>query len=855
MTSSSSSSNPTLDKPFYNNHFENPPHTACVSLFHRNGRVGCGTWDRNVMTGRLLLWDSVIDKNENNGDENSGRKLERARDVAPYVAVMDEADYTAENVALLLSYSASFVAGDQYGKADQGGPLRGVLVLTSSQSDNSNAANAGNGGSIMQSPEPLTPQGDETPMASLTVGSSYEWNAPNKGDGLTMTDMYGLPTAYVYDNSTAQYLRNVATDQAATVVNGNDMNAAIFPSVVSEFNYYMGPGNNGEEIFTSKSCLEWKDTDGKWSPKCLPLGGNSVWAVAGSPISGVPGREENENNNNNNERPTILLATSIDSTSMFHEISPGANTAASNILALLLAAELIGSSIQDDVIDGLYGRIAFAFFQGESYGFIGSRLFLKDVVEGFACKGGDEGVASVYKRREDETTTRACLNPLRADLSFQNLGKIRGMIAVDQVGNLGGEKDFYVQGGQNSVANGDGGFEGFLAEVMLELSDRVNQNDGNNGGDVGYTVQSSSVTADEDNIYPLPPTPLSSLVQLSGGAIGGVVLTGYDDAFVTNSLYHSHLDSVRSGIQSIDKDAIAAAATIIARTAVAAAHQNENEEVDAATAAAYALELLPNSATSSSETFQSLFTCLFEDGNCDVFLKYASVERENDAKRTGVDLGLGDSLGTPPSYYTSIYNQNSGQACVVASGKWYGAMSVSDSNEKEIKMYGESESDTFLLRASLLETSIFGYLNNFLGKGSISDQEGDDGSSVEKLKSCNSSSDCTSVTYCSSETSQPTCAGGSCICGSRSHYHPALDEAIAPATNKFPGYFEVDGNDEGISAMFTEPFWSSDVGVRIYRDAGNKPGIMASSLGAVFCVACICAVYRLKKKLVKEKVY
>jgi len=804
------------------------------------------------MTGRLLLWDYVIDKNANNGLENGGRMLESDRDVAPYVAVMEELDYTAENVALLLSYSSSFVAGNQYGKAETGGPLRGILVLTSNQPVNTSSENAENGGNVVPSPEPLTPQGDETPMASLTVGSSYEWNAPNNGDGLTMTDMYGLPTAYVYDNSTAQYLKIVATEQANTLASVNDSNAAIYPSVVSEFNYYMGPGNNGDEILTSKSCLEWKNNDGKWSPKCLPLGGNSVWAVAGSPISGVPGGEENENN----KRPTILLATSIDSTSMFHEISPGANTAASNILALLLAAELIGSSIQDDVLDGFYGRIAFAFFQGESYGFIGSRLFLKDVVQGFACEGGDEGVASVYKRREDETTTRACLNPLRADLSFQNLGGIRGMIAADQVGNLGGEKSFYVQGGKNSVANGDGSFEGFLAEVMLELSSGENQNDGNNNDDGGYSAQASSVAAnDEDNIYPLPPTPLSSLVQLSGGATGGVVLTGYNDAFVAKSLYHSHLDSTKHGMQSIDKDAIAAAATILARTAVAGAYQDENEGVDAATAAAYALELLPNPATSSSEPFETLFTCLFEDGNCDAFLKYASVERANDAKRTGVDLGLGDALGSPPSYYTSIYNQNSGQACVVASGIWYGAMSEANSTEEEIKMYGKSESDTFLLRASLLETSIFGFLNNFLGRGTISDQEGGDGSTDAKLASCDSSSDCISVSYCSSEASEPTCAGGSCVCGSRSHYHPALDEAITPVANKFPGYFKVDGNDEGISAMFTEPFWSSDVGVRVYRDAGKKPGIMASSLGAVFCLACVCAVYRLKKKLVKEKVY
>ena len=159
--------------------------------------------------------------------------------------------------------------------------------------------------------------------------------------------------------------------------------------------------------------------------------------MAGTPLSlGYSGNNgngeggENEEDQNN-ERPIVLLSTSIDSTSMFHDLSPVANTAASNILTLLLAAELIGSSIKDEVLDQLYGRIVFTFFQGESYGFIGSRLFLKEVIEGFQCQNnndandGNEGVASVYKQRDEATTTRACLYPLRADVTFQNLGNVR----------------------------------------------------------------------------------------------------------------------------------------------------------------------------------------------------------------------------------------------------------------------------------------------------------------------------------------------------------------------------------------------------------------------------------------------
>lgn len=185
------------------------------------------------------------------------------KEVAPYVAVIDEGDYTSETIARLLSSSSAYAAGNDYGDDQQGGPLRGLLVLSSSNDSESNE--------IIPSPEPLTPQGDGTPMASLTIGSSYEWNVNNNGDSLSMTDLYGLPTAYIHDQNTAEYLRGVATDQANSSTSdssgGTLLNAEVYPSIVSEFNYYMGPGNtndDGDNAYTAKTCLEWKNNDGTW---------------------------------------------------------------------------------------------------------------------------------------------------------------------------------------------------------------------------------------------------------------------------------------------------------------------------------------------------------------------------------------------------------------------------------------------------------------------------------------------------------------------------------------------------------------------------------------------------------------
>mmetsp|Transcript_4517 Transcript_4517/g.10230 ORF Transcript_4517/g.10230 Transcript_4517/m.10230 type:complete len:162 (-) Transcript_4517:84-569(-) len=161
------------------------------------------------------------------------------------------------------------------------------------------------------------------------------------------------------------------------------------------------------------------------------------------------------------------------------------------------------------------------------------------------------------------------------------------------------------------------------------------------------------------------------------------------------------------------------------------------------------------------------------------------------------------------------------------------------------------------MRPALLEMSIFGLLNDYLGRGSFAASE-DGSDETPTLATCKNSNDCSSVSYCNSESSSivvPTCAGGSCVCGSRSHYHPALDEALSAATNLGTGRFELQDEDEGISALYTEPYWSNYVGVRIYNDAGNTPGVYASIIGAAFALVCILFGLRVKKTMVKEKVY
>lgn len=746
------------------------------------------------------------------GDDGSGNYPR----LGPYVAVIPETEYGADVVDQIISYAEGIDGTHKV----EGGVLRGILVLNSTAGSSTAETYA--------SPEPTAPQGSSTPSSSVSYTVDYAWNA--NGGELTNKDMYGIPQAYVSSESVSSSLSTVALSQSTDLSNalaaGNSAEGGEEPVIVAEFNYYMGPDDSH-----SKECLEWEDSDGTWRPKCLPLGGNSVWSFVGSPPKESSSSSGNDAENNDgrkldNAKDVILLGTGMDATSMFHDVSPGANSAASNILTLLLAAKMLGT-VPDATYDALPKRIVLAFFQGESYGYIGSRSFLKDLsFPGFQC---DEGkiVPAVQKEADKDGHREGCLHPMRPDLDFLKLGSsVAGMIAVDQVGVLDDANNLFV----NSGGAEEGTFEYFLSGVLASSVPN------------GWTVAAAAAEEDDDGNYPYPPTPLSSLLQLSGGNVGGVILGGYDAAYAQKAAYHSHLDSNTTN-RPVEMDSIAASATILARAAIAAAY--DDGDLDSDSAAAYALTLLPDPLTSANETLLEVADCLLTNGNCDLFLSQGKMERTNHRETTGMDLGMGVPLGSPPSYYTSVYDASNGQAFVQVGTKWYGSYEGDD--------YGKERGDAFAVRPSLLEMSVRGLLDDYLGRGSAK-EDGTDMTEADWVK-CDKSADCDSVPYCNVANDRAVCTGSEvCVC-SRSRYHTALDEAIVPAPGNTTGHFLVSENDEGLSAMYTEPYWSSSVGVRVYRDGGSKAGRWALGFGFAVGGLWVGLVWSFRRRLMKEKLY
>lgn len=747
-------SKPSLDEPFSSS-FVKLQHAPCVTLFHRKGRVGCGTAESgNPQEGVIVYFDGSLPQSDD----------------YPYVVVMEDYDLTQQSLQSLI--------------AARGGLLQGILVLNSTSSEHK-----------FYSPDSNYPQGYGTPSEQVQYGNyQYKWN-PN-GQDIFALDLFGVPVSYVMDSDVADSLRDEAQANMQQLGISDDR-------IVASFSYYMG----GDAI-DSATCLQWKDVDGTWAPKCLPLGGNSVWATAGTPPNP---------NKNANPRPVFLVSTAIDSNSMFHDLAPGANTAASNILTLLMVSKLLGSYVNDYTFDNLSSRIVIAFFQGESFGFIGSRTFLKDLSY-FQCSGSL--VHSIS--RMGEKSDFACLNPIRPSMAFANLGKVQGMISVDQVAQQVGDGILYAHADQNKDTMG----KFLVAAMMYSKTSSV-------------SVAAASVNSNNGN-YPYPPSPLTSLLQTTQGAIGGAVLTGYDYAFSNKVPYHSVFDSAQ--YQSINLKSIASAATIVARATLAAAYDGGNN-YDAETAAQYAVNLIPE-LSYQDEILVELADCLLYNGNCNLIQRYAQMELNIARTRSGISgLSIGAPLGTPPNYYVGVFNAFYGQPFVQVGENWYGAYNSQD--------YGNKPSDAVNLMPRQLEATIHGLLNHFLGQGSIINAEDES----KALLQCSKLADCADVDYCQSYSEYAVCTGGGyCVC-KRAHYHVSLDEALKPAAGKPTGFFEMKENDPGISPVYTEPYWSNDVGIRVFRSVGWLPGFFCLVSGVAAGGTSLFAAFVLKVGLKKDKLY
>lgn len=178
-----------------------------------------------------------------------------------------------------------------------------------------------------------------SPSESISLHPDYEWNP--SGFNLFYQDI-AKPIVHIQDKETISILLEKAKRNAEEIVKSEYR---------MDIQNYMGP-----EEMNSPACLA--------KSACLPLGGQSLWALAGL----------------RDTRPIVLVATALDSFSFLYncgEDEMNAGTRLTVSLAILRALQ----SVQ---LENAFKQLMFAFFEGESWGRVGSRYFLADLQD-FTC--------------------------------------------------------------------------------------------------------------------------------------------------------------------------------------------------------------------------------------------------------------------------------------------------------------------------------------------------------------------------------------------------------------------------------------------------------------------------------------
>ena len=164
---------------------------------------------------------------------------------------------------------------------------------------------------------------------------------------------------------------------------------------------YMGP-----EQMDSPRCLE--------KGNCVPVGGHSVWSrslksdqssrSSKSDQSSRSSKSDQSSLSSKSDQSITIVATSLDGIGEFYGDASDALGAGVTLAVTLSVAETL-ANITSQFPDS---ELVFAFFQGEWWGRVGSRAFLRDVKH-FACANRLNATVSPFN-------DAMCASPLKVAL-------------------------------------------------------------------------------------------------------------------------------------------------------------------------------------------------------------------------------------------------------------------------------------------------------------------------------------------------------------------------------------------------------------------------------------------------------
>ncbi|CAG7722359.1 unnamed protein product [Allacma fusca] len=375
------------------------------------------------------------------------------------------------------------------------------------------------------------------------------WNS--KGNGL-LYEEWDFPIFYVTDPTQVESLTGCFS-HFNEPVNGT---ARDWPLCAAQLQSHMLAAVDSETCIRRENVFSLQP-----SRICDPMGGRNVW---GSLFA----RSQQQPYSNNS---VIVIGARLDSSSMFDQLTPGADSAVTALVAFLETIRHLTSVKNDLLASKTIENVYFMLFSGEAFDYIGSSRIVFDMKS-------NRFPFSI----SDSTTSQPAI------LKLEN---IKYFIEFNQVALKGKIPPYYVHS-----LNADG----FFTEIQ------------NQGQKIDRPLKFEQVKIEKDNknSQGLPPSSVHSFVTHRDD-LPGVVITNHNSSY--RNMFHNSIYDSASAINYEYSEAhnldvqgkIATLSATVARTIVSLANLPSEEII--------------NSIVPDVDYVDELLHCYLEAGNCLTF--------------------------------------------------------------------------------------------------------------------------------------------------------------------------------------------------------------------------------------------
>ncbi|KAI8136925.1 Nicastrin-domain-containing protein [Fennellomyces sp. T-0311] len=296
------------------------------------------------------------------------------------------------------------------------GRVNGLIALLREAMDPESLANA-------HSPEGICPNC----QFGLYADNPYPWN-PNGQDLLERE--FNIP---IFAINPMNRVSNQIYNYIMRIIEYNEEKGYdSYPLQAVDFELFMWAAVNSE------TCLRrgW----------CEAVGGMSVYSTPSINMEA------------DDDRPIVLLSAAMDSRSLFHELTIGADHDVSGMVGVLAVAEALSRVSTAD----LPNHIMYTLFAAESWGYAGSQRFVQDISQPFTCTNASRAVTCPY-------SNAPCTNPCVRTLDFTriNFDNIETIIELGSIAN--GANGYWAHVDDTTVS-------GPLVDTLQQLSNSSAEN-------------------------------------------------------------------------------------------------------------------------------------------------------------------------------------------------------------------------------------------------------------------------------------------------------------------------------------------------------------------------------------------